>query len=559
MSTIDLTFHNSVTSSEVFEEVKLLNDQAWESRLTDRNHCLELSRQALEKADQINFRLGRGFALRGLGFCAYSSADHTTAFSILNEGLAIGLEFENPQLERDCLNFLAAVSASIGDLDSAVKYLQRTHELNRFMNDAQGLLVSLINSGFLYSELGRDEESLVAYDEALERAQNLNDKIRETTILGNMGSSFANLARFDEAEHTLRQALELCEIHGLTDFKAINLINLGESLGFLKRFDEALERLNQALILLETSGKREKIVDCLWQRGIVQLAIGNSKLAFESLDEALEKAQNLGLRPLEAKIHRSLSDAFEQFGHFDQALLSYKRFYDLERIIKDENMEQRLRVFSAQHEVEKLRTESEIQRLRNVELAQALEALEEANLEKANLLETLEIQAKELEILAMRDPLTGLYNRRHLENTLEIEFREAKLSQEPLTVLLFDADDFKRINDTFSHHVGDLVLTEITDLTRTHTRLTDIAARYGGEEFVVVMPKTTAQTAHGIAERLRQQIESHDWERLAKGLKVTVSIGVADDLSLPDFEKLLSLADERMYEAKNNGKNKVKA
>lgn len=559
MSTIDFsTFHDAYTSSGLLEEVGSLNEQAWELRLTDRGRCLELSRQALEKADQINFRLGRGFALRGLGFCAYSSADHTAAFSILSEGLEIGLELENSQLERDCLNFLAAVSASIGDLDSAVKYLQRTHELNRLMNDTQGLLVSLINSGVLYNQLERDEESLVVYDEALERARSLKDEIRETTILGNMGSSFANLSRFDEAERTLRQALELCEIHGLSDFKAINLINLGEALGFLKRFDEALETLNQALVLLETSGKREKIVDCLWQKGIIELATGNSNQAFETLRQALSQAQNLGLRPLEAKIQRTLSDAFERSGHFDQALLYFKRFFDLERIMKDENMEQRLRVFSAQHEVEKLRTESEIQRLRNVELAQALEALEDANLEKANLLETLEIQAKELEILAMRDPLTGLYNRRHLENTLETEFREAKLSQEPLTVLLFDADDFKRINDTFSHHVGDLVLTEITDLTRINIRTTDIAARYGGEEFVVVMPKTTAQTAHGIAERLRQQIEGHDWERIARGLKVTVSIGVADDLSLPDFEKLLSLADARMYQAKNDGKNKVK-
>jgi diguanylate cyclase (GGDEF)-like protein len=559
MSTIDLsTFHNTQTSSELFEEVRLLNDQAWELRLTDRSRCLELSRQALEKADQINDRLGRGFALRGLGFCAYSSADHTAAFSILNEGLEIGSAFENPQLERDCLNFLAAVSASIGDLDSAVKYLQRTHELNRLMNDVQGLLVSLINSGVLYNQLGRDEESLVVYDEALERARSLNDKIRETTILGNLGSSFANLSRFDEAECTLRQALELCEVHGLIDFKADNLINLGESLGFLKRFDEALETLNEALILLKSLGKRERIVDCLWQQGIIQIETQNLDQAFETLHQALGQAQTLGLRPFEAKIQRTLSDAFERSGHFNQALLYFKRFFDLERVIKDENMEQRLRVFSAQHEIEKLRTESEIQRLRNVELAQALEALEEANLEKANLLETLEIQARELEILAMRDPLTGLYNRRHLENTLETEFREAKSNQEPLTVLMFDADDFKRINDTFSHHVGDLVLTEITDLTRTHIRVTDIAARYGGEEFVVVMPNTSAQTAHGVAERLRQQIEHHDWDRLASGLKVTVSIGVADDLSLPDFEKLLSLADARMYQAKNDGKNKVK-
>ncbi len=560
MSTIDLsTFHNAQTSSQLFEEVTLLNDQAWEFRLTDRNRCLELSREALEKADRIHFRLGRGFALRGLGFCAYSSADHTAAFSILNEGLGIALELENPQLERDCLNFLAAVSASIGDLGSAVQYLQRTHELNRLMNDEPGLLVSLMNSGTLYNQLGRDEEALVANYEALERARALGDEIREARILGNIGSSYANLVRFDDAEPVLRQALQLCEKHGLTDLKALNLTNLGESLGHVKQFDQALEILDQALHLLQTLGQRESIVNCTWQKGIIQLESGNSIQAFKSLYDALEQAQSLGLRPLESKIQRTLSDAFERSEQYGEALVYFKRFYDLERIIKDENMEQRLRVFSAQHEVEKLRTESEIQRLRNVELAQALEALEEANLEKANLLETLEVQAKELEILAMRDPLTGLFNRRHLESTLETEFKEAKTNQEPLTVLMFDADDFKRINDTFSHHVGDLVLTEITDLTRTHIRVTDIAARYGGEEFVVVMPKTAAQTAHGIAERLRQQIESHDWERLAKGLKVTVSIGVADDLSLPDFEKLLSLADARMYQAKNDGKNNVKA
>ena len=560
MSTIDLsTFYHAAPSSQMLEEVEMLNNQAWEARLTDRKRCLELSHLALEQADQINFRLGRGFALRGLGFCAYSSADHTAAFSILSEGLEIGVELEHPPLERDCLNLLAGVSASIGDLDAAVRYLQKTHELNRLMNDSAGLLISLINSGVLYNELGRYEEALIPLNEALARSREMGDEIREATILLNLGASFATLARFEDAEITLREALQLGEKHGLIDFNATNLINLGETLGRMKRFDEALEHLNQALRLFQTLGKREKIVNCLLQKGIIQFESGNSSGAFESLHQALEQAQAMGLRLIEAKIQHTLSDAFERSGIPETALNHFKCFYDLERTIKDENMEQRLRIFSAQHEVEKLRTESEIQRLRNVELAQALEALEEANLEKANLLETLEVQAKELEILAMRDPLTGLFNRRHLESTLETEFMFAKTSQQPLTVLMFDADDFKRINDTFSHHVGDLVLTEITDLTRAHIRVTDIAARYGGEEFVVVMPQTTSQTAHGIAERLRQQIESHDWERLAKGLKVTVSIGVADDLSLPDFEKLLSLADARMYQAKNDGKNKVKA
>jgi hypothetical protein len=143
-------------------------------------------------------------------------------------------------------------------------------------------------------------------------------------------------------------------------------------------------------------GKRDEIPDCLWQQGIIQLESGNPSKAFEILYAALEQAQTLGIRLTETKIQRTLSEAFERSNTFKEALEHFKKFYDLERTIKDENMEQRLRIFSAQHEVEKLRTESEIQRLRNVELAQALEALEEANLEKANLLATLEVQARDL-------------------------------------------------------------------------------------------------------------------------------------------------------------------
>jgi diguanylate cyclase (GGDEF)-like protein len=559
MSTIDLSaFHNTSTSSQMIEEISVLNAQAWEFRLTDRNRCLELSQRALEKADLIHDRLGRGFALRGLGFCAYFSADYTAASSILSEGIEIGVELEHPQLERDCLNFLAAVSSSIGDFDAAVKHLQRSYDLNLLLNDAQGMLVNLINSGNLYARLERNEEALEVMTQALEQSRVMGDEIRESHIMTNIGSSLGTLGRADEAEPILREALKLCEKHSLNDLIASNLINLGETLRHKKHFPEALAVMAEALGLLQALGKRDDVPHCLWQKGIVQLEAGSLEEAFVTLHDALSKAQTLGLRLLESKIQNTISDAFERSKMFEKALTHFKSFYSLERTIKDENMQQRLQVLSAQHEVEKLRTESEIQRLRNVELAQALEALEVANLEKANLLESLEIQAKELEILAMRDPLTGLYNRRHLETTLETEFEHAKTSQQPLTVLMFDADDFKRINDTFSHHVGDVVLTEITDLTRANIRMSDIAARYGGEEFVVVMPQTESKTAQGVAERLRQQIESHDWERIAQGLKVTVSIGVADDLSLPDFEKLLSLADARMYQAKNDGKNKVK-
>lgn len=160
---------------------------------------------------------------------------------------------------------------------------------------------------------------------------------------------------------------------------------------------------------------------------------------------------------------------------------------------------------------------------------------------------------------AIRDVLTGLFNRRFLEEYLELELLRAMRSGRPLTVMMLDVDHFKRFNDTFGHNAGDLVLREIAGILRTRTRGSDMACRFGGEELVVVGPETSLE--HGLqrAEQICQAIANltviYEGQPLGK---VTISVGVA---SAPehgyDMAELLRAADEALYAAKKAGRNRV--
>ena len=164
--------------------------------------------------------------------------------------------------------------------------------------------------------------------------------------------------------------------------------------------------------------------------------------------------------------------------------------------------------------------------------------------------------------MAMTDGLTGLHNRRYLENHLATLANQASSRGKPLSLLLIDIDFFKSINDNFGHSAGDDVLREFAMRIRSNIRGIDLASRYGGEEFVVVMPETDAALAYMVAERIRQRVAGEPFEICdgERSIEVTISIGVASlqrDGDSP--EKLLERADQALYAAKRDGRNRVVA
>ena len=173
-------------------------------------------------------------------------------------------------------------------------------------------------------------------------------------------------------------------------------------------------------------------------------------------------------------------------------------------------------------------------------------------------IERVEILQEQLQELAVRDPLTELYNRRYLQEALELEFAHPERSSRPLAILMMDSDFLKDINDKFGHKAGDDFLVHIAIVIRESIRAGDIACRYGGDEFVVVLSDVTQNTAFERAEKLRKKIASHYIVHRNEKVSISVSIGIA---MFPThgstWELLLQKADQALYEAKGLGKNRV--
>ena len=159
---------------------------------------------------------------------------------------------------------------------------------------------------------------------------------------------------------------------------------------------------------------------------------------------------------------------------------------------------------------------------------------------------------------ATHDPLTGVFNRRHVEDVLRQELDRAQRHQRPLSVAMVDADHFKAINDTHGHQTGDEVLRAISDRCQKTLRSHDVFGRYGGEEFVVVFPETDLEEAGAVAERLRAAVADRPIQVGDHALGVTVSIGVAAFAPGHDLEKLFQRADSALYAAKQAGRNVVR-
>lgn len=160
---------------------------------------------------------------------------------------------------------------------------------------------------------------------------------------------------------------------------------------------------------------------------------------------------------------------------------------------------------------------------------------------------------------ANTDGLTQCYNKSYFNNQLDLEVKKSKLTGSPLSLIIFDLDHFKNLNDTYGHDAGDYVLKEKAQLLRENgIRKGDVFARYGGEEFVVLLPKTNLKQAFEIAERLRRLVETHQFLYDGKRLPVTASIGVADyRQGVNTGTDLFKRADSAVYKSKEGGRNQV--
>ncbi|KAF0814719.1 Diguanylate cyclase VdcA [Andreprevotia sp. IGB-42] len=359
-----------------------------------------------------------------------------------------------------------------------------------------------------------------------------------------MASALIKLKRFDTAKSILLDT----ERHLILPLRRDWLAETCHYLGLIhsEAGDYAIARhyLDRAYEISVETGY-------LWDQTITLLSLGRMTRkegkeaeAEQLLHKALDVVSRFGAANLTMQIHEELSALYEARGDHARAVMHYIGFHDHYMQIAREglaalaarqsarrlaSLEIKLRLMSSELEVQQLRQQSEAHNQ----------------------------QMKQLETAAYRDGLTGIYNRRTLDQRLPDLVQLAQSSDTALSLLVIDFDHFKQINDNHSHLAGDRVLKQGALLLQDGIRDADLLARYGGEEFTLVLPGAPLHVAMQVAERIRRRIAEYPWEKVAPGLHVTVSIGCAQLRDGDGGDSLIAQADEALYRAKRAGRNRV--
>jgi diguanylate cyclase (GGDEF)-like protein len=446
------------------------------------------------------------------------------------------------------LNNLGGVYGALGDFADAAICFTEALALAEHCQDRHSQQNLLTNIAILKTECGESEEALPYYERSIAISREWADRRTLANTLANYANTLRKLARYEAAFEAAAESVAVAREldHGFCLISG--LLNLGHVQNEQGERVAALQSLEEALALTQTVPSPAQRVAVTHLLGEVHWASGDLPMALTRLQEALQQAQERQQKQDICDIQYSLYKLHAEMGDFAAALSCHVAYHAADRELQRQSAQSRLITQQAQRDVERARQEAEIHRLRTVELA-------ELNQQKTELLEKLQSQTAELARLAIEDPLTGLYNRRYLTDFLEREIARSHRTGLPMTVAIADLDNFKQVNDRFSHRIGDEVLKATARIFMRHVRNTDVVARYGGEEFVVVLPETPIGEAGSVLERVRLAIAEYPWRAIHPELSVTVSVGLADEPL--NSRSLLSQADANLYAAKLAGKNRI--
>lgn len=505
----------------------------------------EYLQRAIEEFTTLGIRVGIASSLNILGHITAINGRLEESISLYREYVQVSRELGRRESEAIGLANIAETHLDLGQPWQALEVLlesKRVLEELQFNPAASAWTLGLI--GRAYRDLGDHKRALRCLIETQDLNRASNDLHCETGTLAQIAEIHKSNGDLEAASEALNRALRLNATHGDQSQRA-HLLNAQAELQRLGNDHlNATQSIAQAIeIALENNNRVAEI------NALIELAALEPEREITHLKRALEISQEITTLQHSAKIHGILCDKYQKAGRHALALEHLQAQQKIEQHLQRSETEHRIRNLSIQFEINEAERETQHERQRN-------RALEAANHENMRLLETLRVQTGQLERLANEDALTSLANRRTLEHLLPREIERARRYAHPISVAFADIDHFKMVNDRFGHAIGDLVLKRIAQIFLEQCRTMDVIARFGGEEFVLVLPETSLEAAVVVCERIRNQIQMHDWSSIRAGLEITMSFGMNADISL-DANGMLDAADTQLYSAKQRGRNRV--
>ena len=527
--------------------------------------ALALARDLNDSASQARALLCRAEYVMLTSGTQRGLADVDQALDMLDNG-------HEPQLLGEALETRGDILSLLGEQAKAMLDFQRARAAYR-QADIPGEVESLVLSiAVAYRRMGDTEQARRYFTQALQRMQARADWEGVATNLIQLGFLQEEAGAPERAVRPFQQALDVAIVHRLPDTANSALLGLAEAQINLGQGEAGLRTLERARagFAARHDGSSEDSLQLLTGQALARQ--GRHAEALAHYRQALPLIKRNGNDRYLAMLYKAQATSLEAMGHAAAALSDYKQYTELQLRLQGKMRLEQGRLLEYEYEIR--RGEFENRRLRSEaatrqEQVQALERVRHWQwltiLLGALLLALLTSLAwrhgrtsRRLSRESLIDPLTGISNRAAIEAEAIRALERAPRKGGAMSLLMLDLDHFKAINDRHGHAAGDRVLRAAADAWHTVLRGRDPLGRIGGEEFVVVCADTTLEQALVVAERLREATAALLFDDVDPGLRVTVSIGVAQSQRSDDtHEDVLARADAALYRAKQRGRNRV--
>jgi diguanylate cyclase (GGDEF)-like protein len=527
------------------QKVDALNDLAFALDLQEPSRCLALAQQAIKLARMVNYVAGmaKGEAILGMLHIRHGHLDQAM-LHYTNVLLACEKLVDRQGIASALIN-IGFLHYSLGDYASAqqvcLKSIEQAHGVASALESQ-----ALNNAGLAYMETGDFSTALDYLLQSLTLARSINEAKPTAAVLDSLADLYLRMGELPMALEHANASVTLARSANL-DFDmslGISLITLGKIYLAMQDCTQASFCFREAAQISGEVTSNQRITHALKMLGVTYRCQGEVETAITVLQYACDSAVELGTRPLQSDCLFELAKTYKALGNYERALACYEQFHQIKESVFNERADTRFKTLQVVHQVETARKEIELYQIRNVELQREIEQRERA-------------QAA-LEELATKDFLTGLFNRRHFFSVAAKQLMQAQHYQRPLSIILFDIDHFKLVNDTLGHLTGDEALRIVAAQLRQEVRATDIIARYAGDEFIILLPETNGDQAFQLADRLRTRIEAQLASADGGALQTTISLGVATlTPDIQEIDQMLERADKALYIAKRVGRNNV--
>ena len=514
---------------------------------------------------EVNFHFCRGTNQEALTTPRDALADY-------DAGIALARSHEDPRLVADGLTWRGSVQSLLGEHALAlVDFL----EAQKFYETSGAPIESeqnLFNIAVAYRRLGEAAQARDYLRRLLFLGEQRHDRQQQLSAHMQLGFLDSEMGEQVSAESHLHKALALAKAVGSRSQGASIHLGLAQVDNLQGRYHQALDELALAQPGFERMGDRSSRDMVLLQTAKAHAGLGQHDLALVEYGQSEQLLQQSGNLRYLAELLDARARSYQALNRLAPEVV------DLRRLVKvREALDRKAHSDNATLMSYQFQTAQREQENRRLAADRALKEQQLKSLERVRHWQRVALvlggvlilmllwlalrqfrRSRKLHRMAMTAPLTGIANRRHIEELARRALAHAGAHGESLCVLVLDVDHFKMVNDAFGHAVGDQVLVRVAQACKQALRRFDMLGRMGGEEFLIVLPDTSLEVALQIAERLRRKVESLPLANLAPGLEITASVGAAEaDHEADDLPELIRRADTAMYRAKDAGRNRV--